>query len=102
MEFQRIFCVFQIVSYQLNYIYKGPQTHRGVCLDHLEPFRISFQTFEKFHVGETSSAVIAKKEPRVCRGKQKLKKRQKRLETVVTEEVKEVIDESRIGDERTV
>ena len=39
--------VFQIVYYQLNYIYKGPQTHRGVCSDYLEPFRISFKTFEK-------------------------------------------------------
>ena len=38
--------VFQIVSYQLNYIYKGPHTHGGVCLDHLESFRISFKTFE--------------------------------------------------------
>ena len=34
------------MSYQLKYIYKGPQTHRGVCLDHLEPYRISFKTFE--------------------------------------------------------
>ena len=30
---------------QLNYMYNGPQTHRGVCLDHLKPFRISFKTF---------------------------------------------------------
>ena len=41
------FHVFQIASYQLNYIYKGRQTQRGVCLDHLETFRISFKTFEK-------------------------------------------------------
>ena len=40
-------CVFQIVSYQLSYIYKGPQNHRGVCLDNLEAFIISFKTFEK-------------------------------------------------------
>mgnify|MGYP001795368647 FL=1 len=46
--------------------------------------------------------MIVKKEPRICRGKKKLKKIQKRLETVVTEEVKEVIDENRFGDERTV
>ena len=45
--FRGTFRVFQIVSYQLNYIYNGPQTHRGVCLDHLEPFRINFKTFEK-------------------------------------------------------
>ena len=41
--------------------------------------------------------MIVKKEPRICRGKKKLKKIQKRLETVVTEEVKEVIDENRFG-----
>ena len=40
MEFCQKFRVFQIVSCQLNYIYNGPQTHRGVWLDHLEPFRI--------------------------------------------------------------
>ena len=41
------FRIFQIVSYQLNYIYNSLQTHRGilVCLDHLEPSRISFNTF---------------------------------------------------------
>ena len=39
--------VFSRLLYQLNYICKGPQTHRGVCLDHLEPFIISFKTFEK-------------------------------------------------------
>ena len=48
MEFHQQFRVFQIVSYQLNYIYKGPQTHKVVCLDHLVPFKISLKTFEKF------------------------------------------------------
>ena len=47
MEFRQKFHVFQIVSYQLSYIYNGPQNHRGVSLDHLEQFRISFKTFEK-------------------------------------------------------
>ena len=40
--------IFQIVSCQLNYTYNSLQTHRGVlvCLDHLEPSGISFNTFE--------------------------------------------------------
>ena len=46
--FRQKFRVIQIVSYQLNYIYNDPQTHRGVCLDPLEPLRIKFRTFEKF------------------------------------------------------
>ena len=45
--FRQKFRVIQSVSYQLNYIYNDPQTHRGVCLDPLEPFRIKFRTFEK-------------------------------------------------------
>ena len=36
------------MSYQLNGIYNSPHTHRGVCLDHLELFRISFKTLENF------------------------------------------------------
>ena len=47
MEFHQQFRVFQIVSYQLNYICKGPQTHKVVCLDHLVPFKISFKTLKK-------------------------------------------------------
>ena len=35
------------IGQNITVIYNGPQTHRGVCLDHLEPFRISFKTFEK-------------------------------------------------------
>ena len=48
MEFRQKYRFSQIVSYQLKYIYKGPKLHKGVSLDHLEPFRIRFKTFEKF------------------------------------------------------
>ena len=70
-KFHTIFCgrlrVFQIGSHDLNYISKGPPTHRGVYLsyilfcvskfslilvffyfEHLEQFGVSFKTFKKF------------------------------------------------------
>mgnify|MGYP001803323301 CR=1 FL=1 len=39
------FCVFQIVSYQLNHISKDPPTHKKVYSDHLEQYGINFRTF---------------------------------------------------------
>ena len=42
------FRVFQIVSYQLNFVSTDPQTHGRVYFDHLEQFWINFKTFEKF------------------------------------------------------
>ena len=42
------FRVFQIVSYQFNYISNYPPTDGGVYFDHLEQFGISFKTFKKF------------------------------------------------------
>ena len=63
-EFRQKFHVFRIVSYQLNYVSKDPQTHRKVYLDHLEQFGISFKNFVKKVCGRfrvfhnTSSHVI--------------------------------------------
>ena len=42
----RRFRIFQIVSYHLKYISKGPPSHGGVYFDHLEPLRMIFKTFE--------------------------------------------------------
>ena len=42
-----MFRVFQIVSYQLNYVSKDPSTHGGVYFDHLEQFGVSFKTFKE-------------------------------------------------------
>ena len=45
--FRKRFRVFQIVSYQLNYISNDPPTDGGVYFDHLKQFGISFKTFQK-------------------------------------------------------
>ena len=49
MEFRQEFRVFQIVSYQLNYIYKGAQTHRGYVWTIWKRLDSVLRLSKKFH-----------------------------------------------------
>ena len=47
MKFRQKVRVFQIVSYQLNYVSKDHPTHGGVYFDHLEQFGVRFEISKK-------------------------------------------------------